>query len=1020
MKFMSNVARKAFVLLSASFLLITSCKEQVKPLEPDDDVEVPQVADSLNNVFVKQVAAMRTLVMESSVSVTSCELKSDGLYHIKLNNGATFVSYPEDVDYYTLLSYVKDGDEFFWALQEKDGSAKPMMSDADKKVNMSAEMLLSLSDNSYRIDVNGLEFATSFVQEDVFQGFRCYFHKDASSEVYAVTFDFGQDVEKTYFVMDYTNIGFRLPYGESTDYITSCFVNSSHASPVIFDIPDGVEYEVVASEGWAAAVRKEDGVTYIDIIAPARNDSGNVGQLDVMLKDSDISLAQLSLTDSPFSAVFASATDAVVNVSVGVRKFVYGLSVVEDFDEGDVVSVAESVVTGSAAPAGCGVSETSVSVAFTQLLGAELDPDKRYVLWAVPALYMYGEDAGYYIDPSTLHKYEFGAMSFSIETVEARLLDADIKVTARGADAVFGGVIAKSEEALTDVLFQLENSILDSIPVTDQQFVYEGLLSDYPAVDAERNEVLPATTYYVWVAPAFTGDYTYSEKDIFFTEVSTNDLVEGGAVSTVLGSAVVKPSTITVPVEAKGATMIYYAFLNNSTGRLYAGDDVPNVDKFKQIMDNSPVATKGESVSAAAVKLNPSTTYWLYAVAVDEDGKYGQVVCTSAKTTALVYDTSISLSVESLQITAKKIVYKVTSDGGDLSDYVYWVGRKTDPFWANTTYCGGSKLTAQKYIALNPEDDNITKVMNKYGQLASDGTITIDGLTMETEYVFVILEKGETNYSQAGYLMVKTLAAELGDVVKEGTDTWNQARETVNIEWIESRFHQAASGNLMSSYAFNFKCPDNLTAYVMCGSDNYFESAGITKTEHIMIEIENYSSRKYENGRTPMINGELACEPDYYKNGELCSGQLMNVSEYYVHGLPDIGFVTYFAKGSHGEGNCIYWENGQCVRYEMQKASIARYLTLEPYLAKAAMFGLEGAEADAWAQALLDAYTPYYKDAKPVIYENDGNGVVVSNPYATGLNDEGVVPDRVIVMLKDLQGNYYEPMYFEVPNYFED
>ena len=34
-------------------------------------------------------------------------------------------------------------------------------------------------------------------------------------------------------------------------------------------------------------------------------------------------------------------------------------------------------------------------------------------------------------------------------------------------------------------------------------------------------------------------------------------------------------------------------------------------------------------------------------------------------------------------------------------------------------------------------------------------------------------------------------------------------------------------------------------------------------------------------------------------------------------------------------------------------------------------------------------------------------------------DDEGNIPDRVVVMLKDLDGNYYEPMFFEVPDYFE-
>jgi len=54
-----------------------------------------------------------------------------------------------------------------------------------------------------------------------------------------------------------------------------------------------------------------------------------------------------------------------------------------------------------------------------------------------------------------------------------------------------------------------------------------------------------------------------------------------------------------------------------------------------------------------------------------------------------------------------------------------------------------------------------------------------------------------------------------------------------------------------------------------------------------------------------------------------------------------------------------------------------------------------------------------------MIYENDGNGIDIFAPYAMGLNDEGKVTDRVVVMFKDLKGNYYEPMFFEVPNYFE-
>ena len=83
------------------------------------------------------------------------------------------------------------------------------------------------------------------------------------------------------------------------------------------------------------------------------------------------------------------------------------------------------------------------------------------------------------------------------------------------------------------------------------------------------------------------------------------------------------------------------------------------------------------------------------------------------------------------------------------------------------------------------------------------------------------------------------------------------------------------------------------------------------------------------------------------------------------------------------------------------------------------MFGLKGDEATTWANALLEAYKGYYLNSKPQLYINDGSPLRMSNPYATGVNEDGEIPDRVIVMLKDKDGNYFEPMYFEVPPYFE-
>ena len=70
------------------------------------------------------------------------------------------------------------------------------------------------------------------------------------------------------------------------------------------------------------------------------------------------------------------------------------------------------------------------------------------------------------------------------------------------------------------------------------------------------------------------------------------------------------------------------------------------------------------------------------------------------------------------------------------------------------------------------------------------------------------------------------------------------------------------------------------------------------------------------------------------------------------------------------------------------------------------------------AQDLYEAYYPYYKDAQPLIYINNGDYLHMENHYASGLDDEGNVIDDVYIVFKDAQGNYYEPMKFEVPNYF--
>ena len=1001
---------KGAAIFCLSAFVLASCdpekgKEDVTPVEPDEP-EVPAdpvnpLADSLENALQKQVRAMYQIATEETILLSNAgPSKHEGLYDMSFETGASCKVYVPALEGAKKFTFAENGGVKYWAVYA-EGTPVPVKSEGGDMLEADAEPVVKLVKDEYCLVANNEVFHTGYMAEDNVQAFDCSLKADNAGAIYAVNFDFGSE-GRTVYVSSYDAAKFYLAADEAKEAIKELCINWGATSAVGLYIPEGVECKIVASEGWTAEFKKE--TSTVEITAPVEAENAqSQGTVSVVSEDDLFTFAKLNVTTDVFKTLLASAVKAVVTPALGVDKFAYGITAKADYKASEIVAKATEWIEGAQPAAGAAVSEVAVAVPFAQVLGSELQDGVEYVLWAVAN--------------GSVMSVEFSKMAFDLQVVKPYLLDAQVKVAVNGAEAVFGGMVEKTDDAMNDIVFQLENSIQDSIPAANRNFVFEGLLSDYPAVDNYVYEMEPAKTYIMWAAAAVTGEYEYTADDVFFTEVTTNSITDGGSIAAALTGVTTSKTSISAKVTANDAALVYYAVLNNTDGKRYA--TAANADKYSKIMSSSPLVLKGGNGEIKGEKLNPNTDYWLFAVAVDAEGKYGEVACVTGKTGALTFDTSITLKSEKVDATAKKAVIKVTSTGGDLSDYIYWFGRITDPFWANTTHCGQNKTQGEKYMALYPDDENIVKCMSKYGALGADGTITFDGLTMETDYIFMILEKGETNYSKTGYLKVTTLAADLGVIVREGTDTWNNAKASIKLDWIQSAFKPAASSQMMANYAFGFSCPKNLTAYVMCASDTYFKDAGFTKVEHVMIEIENYASRRYANSRTPIVNGVHATEPDYYKDGELREGQLMNVYEFCIHGVPGLGFVTYFAENSHGEGNCIYWEN-ECTKYQEALASIANYNSLAPWLLKAEQFGLKGAEADAWAKDLLEAYSVYYKDAKPVVYVNDGSSLVVNSPYATGKNEDGIIPDRVVVMLKDLDGNYYEPMYFEVPDYFEE
>lgn len=1015
---------RSFLCLSLAAGAAVSCYDDSALWDKVTDME-----NRLNELEVEmqsQVEAMNAL-LSNGATLTSCKKNSDGSYTVTLSNGTKFNVLPEGTDFSTFITYKVEGGNKYWATYDAAGNAVVLTDASGKPIPVSTDISVKIVDGVYVLVVNGKEYETGYDVEDMVQVFSsCTPLTDASGDVYAVKFTFGEGMEITVTLDGYKGVIFKLSSVNNT-VVSEYFIDYGATQSFLMEMPGVVDYVMQVPDGWRVKEVTEEltGETYIRITAPAAETVAlgaavAEGDLKVVsvVEGGKAAVSKMYLSTDPFKTYNISPIKALIEPYAGIQKFAYGLMLTEDFYEDQVVAkVGELLVSSSDLPAGYFISERPIDSTLAEIYGEELVEDVSYVFWAIPVLYREDsetEESGFYVVEEMLRSHVLNPMDVTIKVSEETLLDAQVSVIVNGAEYAYAGTSQMTETLLEEIVYQINNGIIEPI---SGEIRYKGPASEFPD-PVFPTYMEPGTTYITWVVPVEQGKDSYTVSDVVYSEFSTKEIVAGGSIAVTSSELQTTQSSVSASLESSEAAMICYAYLSDEDGTRYSGaSDEAKMDKMRNA--KTYVEVRGTSAEAVAEYLHPESTQWLFAVAVGHDGKYGEVICKSATTDKVTFN-DLSVSVEEISIQANKAVFKVNVSGGTATDYIYWIGKKNDDFWFSDEYCNQNKTIAQKYMAANPDAEQIVDVMKHNGNVTEDGTITVTDLIMSTEYVFLVLAQDKTgNYSKVGYKKFTTLAADLGDVVMSGTEKWNAALNNTVIKWDEQSFHLPANSNMSGSYRFSISCPTDLTAFVVCGSYNFFEGMELATIEQQIVYLENYASRKYDNGHVPYKDGEMMTEPDYYKNGELHKGQLMNVYDFYVHGLPALGFATYFADGDHND-NCIYWDEGACSSYQRALEKIVEQKSIETYRRKAQMFGLQGDEAEAWAQDLLEAYLPFYENAEPIMYVNNGQPLNMVAAYASGLDEDGYVIDRVLVVYRDKQGNYYEPMTIEVPNYFAE
>lgn len=761
---------------------------------------------------------------------------STGLTLVELSNGETLVLFPEkDMKSYVTYLTLSDG-VTYWAYIDENGNKQLFLDEKGEAVPVygNTPEVVERDGDTYLV-IGGVEYPLS--GNSVFSDYELV-TDEITGDVYAVTFTFGEDMSFTVTVDGVAGFDFVKPSGWSTVIINDYYVPAGLTERVQVDARGVVDYVLQIPDGWRVKEYEDPymGTKYLDVTAPSDEliKSGVAaaeGDLKVVavLEGGKATVAKLYVSTEPFKEFSVSLAGANVKMFNGLQKFVYGICTEADYDEAAILEVAEGLLLAYDYPKGYGVSDFDLeAMSLEEVAGEALVPGRKYVFWAIPALYYQtNEDAGYYLKEGTFKAVNVNYASVSFEIGRESFRDAELNMEVKGVEAYYSAVTTKADFMIEDVIFSLNNGFYDKMT---EPMAYTGSVFQFAGVNPE-----PSTEYVAWIAVAEDGK-EYTEADVIVREFATLNLAPGSDVK-VQALFESYPKNVVATYEAPGAEAIYYAFLTTTEAKKYADDAAKATylfEKGRYVSDTSGVA----EANTFSISLKPEMDLVFWAVATDADGKYGEVLAEQCKTSPIQYN-ELEVKISLAYNDPEDVRLNISTTGGEAVEYLYWIGKTADNTWKSPNYLGGSAENAQVYMYLNPTHARFTDIANRYPIV--DGLITMTDLAGGTNYVIVAMAKDASGlYSKATEFRFVPRAVALGNIVTSEDPSWEAARP--DLEWIRGRFVQS-SGQLPGSYGFYVTAPAGFTAYVLAGTDSYLNDGDETKelsVEDMIIKIIEY------------------------------------------------------------------------------------------------------------------------------------------------------------------------------------
>ncbi|MBQ8484193.1 MAG: hypothetical protein IJ504_07825 [Bacteroidales bacterium] len=813
---------------------------------------------ALQTLLEGKISALEGKV-DGLVTVKEVEENKDGSVTITLSDDTKFTVFPKfEQDYTGLVTTVEIDGVLYWAVYGEDGVAAPAK-DANDNLIPVVDVVpqVRVDQETALVEISfdgGVEWiAIGYNEPCVFEGAEVVYTDNWTDEevekgwgeetpMYVVlTLPDGSTISVTIDgVASFMFGGHMGGLISGTQYVscgatTDIGFMTTNIIDWIKEVPAGWKVEEIDVENaqYGGASFRVTAPTEEQVLSGSAVAEGYLKVLAVAEGGKNVS-ASLKLTTKAFKEFSAGQGALTVQMNNGLGGYVVGVSSLSDYDPDAIVSelkpLIEAIVESpwGSYPDWPGnnteydyfeYSITDYPVDDLMSL-PEMVLGEQYVVWALAVnQWSQGYDFGY--SAGSISTVTYNNVSIELETTKLSFNDIQISAKFEGVTAFYGAFQMKynDEDIRSGLVSEFNSSLNDSwgapmpIFVEDVQGMTDGVYAGDPNTLVNGwQSIMPDGTYYLYIIPYVEGKTKYSVADMYYYEWTTEALVSGGTLSVTPGDVTVEYKSVSVPLTAEGAVYIYYKFVDPEMVSTIT-------DKAAYLLENGAMR-EGGAVTASQYNMSPGTTMTLFAMAVDQNGCYGDVFVKEYSTKAMEFASAV-VTAEIQGTPAQTGRVKISCDA-DVDMYYYWAGTADDGYWTSSYYMGGTVESVSAFFAMSAANYSWLISSVSAAEVPAEG-IEITELTIGSPSVFVVSAKLKDGSFTKATVLEFTPEMDLGDAFVYATDD-NGAE---NAAWVAAKpvvTYDIEQVGDFTTVTWSVEVKEGFTAKTACFSEDYLDS----------------------------------------------------------------------------------------------------------------------------------------------------------------------------------------------------